>query len=414
MGKGNSHRLRAVPLDRLFHRLSSGPDTRPRIGTVLHFEGEPPAPQDVAAHLASRLPLLPALTCYLPPGGAVWRTTRVDVSEHLAEIELPPGTAALHDALQRLVRAPLPVSAPPWRLWLLHGHAAGQYALLYRVHHALQDGSGMLHTLETLFAEDAEVRSRTCFAGFEEPVRATMGDRGRMAAATATMMRKEQFWGRDRDRFSGDRVFRWAEVPSAWLTEAARSNGVTRNDVYLAALAHAVTRWAAEQGTETASGIRMDVPVSIRRPGEVGMPGNRTTVLPLRVATAGLSPAQCLRRTARVTAPLKSPVLREALRRNDAMLPAWLVTALHRVAQDPTRAGVSASHVALRGGLAFHGAPVTRVLPVACALDGTPLSVALMSCRDSAGACFVTDAAVPGLDQLHLRWRASLRSLASG
>ncbi|MFK0119600.1 wax ester/triacylglycerol synthase domain-containing protein [Streptomyces sp. NPDC090994] len=381
---------------------------------MLHFEGEPPAPGDLAAHLAARLPLLPALACHLPPGGAVWRTTRVDVAEHLTEIVLPPGTAALNEALQRLVRAPLPVSAPPWRLWLLHGHAAGQYVVLYRVHHALQDGSGVLHTLETLFAEDAEVRSRTCFAGLGEPVRATLGDRGRTAAATAAMLRKERFWGRDRDRFSDERVFRWAEVPSAWLTEAARSHGVARNDVYLAALAHAVTRWAADQGTETGSGIRVDVPVSIRRAGEVGMPGNRTTVVPLRIATAGLTPVQCLRHTARVTAPLRSPVVREALRRNDAMLPAWLVTALYRVVRDPTRAGVSASHMALRGGLAFHGAPVTRALPLTCALDGTPLSVSLLTCRDVAAACFVTDAAVPGLDRLHLRWRASVRSLASG
>ncbi|MFD0385184.1 wax ester/triacylglycerol synthase domain-containing protein [Streptomyces stramineus] len=98
------------------------------------------------------------------------------------------------------VAGPAPRGAPHWRVWLLRGHVPGGYAVLYLVHHAVQDGAGMLHTLETLFTADGvpEDRSSAVFHGFAGAPRLTLPDRVRALATASRTARRTAVWNSSR------------------------------------------------------------------------------------------------------------------------------------------------------------------------------------------------------------------------
>jgi diacylglycerol O-acyltransferase len=80
------------------------------------------------------------------------------------------------------------------------------------------------------------------------------------------------------------------------------------------------------------------------------------------------------------------------------------------IASDPQRVTPVASHVVLRHDLSLDDATATHVRPVMFCWARFPLAVWCLTYRDTMTACVTTDPALPGLDDLHLRWQHAVRS----
>ncbi|MBB5121023.1 wax ester/triacylglycerol synthase domain-containing protein [Streptomyces eurocidicus] len=417
-------RLAAPSLtDRAMHAFPvHHPDSRLRIGALLQLLGTPPHREHLRDHILGRLAGLPALTHFLTGAGTHWEPARYpDPAIHVVDHPLPPGPGRLDLAVQRLLREPLPEGVPPWRIWLLHGHAPGTYAVLYLVHHTVQDGAGMLHTLETLFTPHGvpDDRSSAVFPGLRDAPAPTPRDRLRALAATVRATRRTEVWASARHPLSPRRTFRWARVPAASLRTVARTSGGSSNDAYLATVAHTVQGWSAEHWppAHRSPELALTMPANIRRPEEASAPGNRTAMVRVTLPGGDVPLTARLESAIRETAPLRSRRHREALRRAAAgpRLPSWALRRMTRAyATDPAHAAVGVSGLVVRHALRLGGDPVLSVTPVGCLPEGNPLGVLMLTYRGTSTACFMADRALPGLDALHLRWQRAVQCHARG
>ncbi|WP_169813397.1 wax ester/triacylglycerol synthase domain-containing protein [Nocardia vaccinii] len=407
----NALDMPATAMDRTLRGLDS-PEIKLNIGAVLHFDGQPPHLGDIRDYIATRLAAVPALAVWMPRGARHWTVAdEVDLTSHVVE-HVVPAQENLEQVVVELAKAPLPEDAPHWRMWLLRGYAPDRYALLYLVHHGVQDGAGMLRTLESLFAPGIpESESSAAYHGFAQSPRASARTRVQCASKDLQSLRSLGAWDVPGCRATHEVGFAWSRVPTSTLTSVARASGCTRNDVYVAALAQALARWQSEiRGSADLPDIPFLVSANVRRPEEVALAGNRTATPYLRLPGALLPFDQRLTSTTRATAPLKSPTVRAAMRRNFDSTPGWLMRTTFSAISTPRRAPASVSNVVLRHPLALHGDPVTAIDPITTTLGGLPLSVLLLVHGDSATACFRADAGFSGLDQIHREWEQTLLS----
>jgi hypothetical protein len=384
--------------------------TRPHIGAVLHCEGTAPSLDEVKTELADRLPRSASLRSRVNLRAKRWDLApTVALDAHVAEAVLEPGPDAVDQAVRRLIHEPLPATGPHWQLHLLHGHEPGRYALLYRVHHALQDGAGMLGALEALFGDQDPAESSAVYPFPQQP-KATPAELGRTVGALGYAMRRKGIWAPAGIEFSSRRTLAWAEVPADALRTAGRRHGGTANDAYLAALGHGLAEWAAERHGPAiaAPPVTLLIPANVRRAPDA--PGNRIALAIAEVPGGERTADQRLKAVAASTADLKSPARREALRRIAAAAPAWLMIRVLTALRSPARTAALASNLVLRSPLRFRGDPVTRVVPVMWTPEGVPMTALLITYQGTASVCFTTDAAIPGLDGIHERWRRTVES----
>ncbi|WP_406274427.1 wax ester/triacylglycerol synthase family O-acyltransferase [Nocardia sp. NBC_00881] len=403
----------AAAVDRAFRALlPRSPDTQMLVGAVLHVDGGPPELSELRDHIAARLPVLPALTSYLAPGATRWTVSCYpDLAVHVAERAAPGEQENLESVVAELTRTELPDDAPHWRLWLLHGRTPRQYALLYLAHHYLQDAGGMLHTLESLFGPEIPAEaSSAVYHGYTRH-RPTAADYGRSLMMSVRNVRQARKWNVPHCRTTPDRTLHWSRVPTDALGSIAATFDGTRNDVYIAAIAHSLAHWLDTMSDIPARrDLAFAVPANIRRPEEVDLPGNRTALTHIRLPATSLDPAQRIAGTIRATMPLKSPCVRTALRAGVDHVPMWLARATVNTIAGRRRGPVGASHIALRHRLAFRGSPVTAVYPVMCAPAGTPLAVLSFTYEGYATVCFRADKGFPGLDRIHHTWQDTIRT----
>lgn len=403
----------AAPVDRAFRALSPrSPDTQMLVGAVLHVDGRPPELGMLRDHIAARLPALPALTSYLPLGATRWTAhCYPDLAVHVAERAVPGEQENLESVVAELTRTELPDDAPPWRLWLLHGHAPRQYALLYLAHHYLQDAGGLLHTVESLFGPEIPAEeSSAVYHGFARRL-PTVSDYGRCLMMSVRNVRQARKWSVPHCRTTPDRTLHWSRVPTDALGSIAATFGGTRNDVYIAAVAQSLAQWLDTMSDIPAPpDLAFAVPANIRRPEEMNLPGNRTALTHIRLPATTLDPTQRMVGTIRATMPLKSPRVRAALRAGIDHVPMWLARATVNTIAGRRRGPVGASFITLRHRLAFRGSPVTAVYPVMCAPAGTPLAVLSFTYEGYTTVCFRADTGFPGLDRIHHTWRETIRA----
>ncbi|WP_177221498.1 wax ester/triacylglycerol synthase domain-containing protein [Lentzea xinjiangensis] len=370
--------------------------------------------QRMLTHLRQHLPALPILSTTIAPGRDRWNIEEQDPDHRLHDHLLTRGQSP-EDQVQRIIRTPLPRSGSRWDVHLIHGYTDDRYAVFFRTHHSLHDGAGLVHTLETLFgrADASTLRSSAVVATHAQahprPARSILY----AVRALARNATKTAVWDDPEHPLSSERNFRWIGVPTDLLRNAARAWNCSVNDVYLAAFARAVSSWAAEHWKHAAGrDIDIAVPLNLRHPREVGAPG--VYVAPVRITLPGrpLPTNQLIRCTARATAPLKSGGEREAVRWLTDKIPERVYARLTRFLITPDRATPGVSYVVLRNELRFGQDLVEEVAPLMALPEGCPLTVALTTYRTTSTACFVTDRALPGMDNLHTRWRESVEELA--
>ncbi|WP_159395394.1 wax ester/triacylglycerol synthase domain-containing protein [Streptomyces albireticuli] len=379
---------------------------------MIHLTGQAPSLDRLAAHLRQRLDRLPALSLTMRGQGtaAVWCSQSPELDHHLRVHEVPIG-ADIYDAVRELHHAPFTEGRPPWTMTLLHGHTPGHYAIVYLINHGLQDGGGIIRTLEVLFAHPAvdAASSSATVRTLCVPSRPSPRHYAQAAALLARSVKKSPLWPHPRYGYSTERVFHWAGVPTKLLRDLAGPFGGSSNDAFLATLARVASRWAVQRhpGYE---GNRLPVTLAInnRRPAVVDLPGNRATGgrldLPGHIEPLG----QSLRSVVAATGLLKQAPCREAIRRLSENIPPSLLDRSFRSLLSPERAEVFSSHFAIRHELGFAGDPVHAIDPITVLPLGSPVSVLMISYQGQSRTVFVTDPALPDADRLHQEWRAEV------
>src|SRR4051794_31235218 len=122
--------------------------THMHIGSVAVMEGPPPAYEDVARMVASKLPRIPRYRqrVRFPPlalGRPVWvDDPHFNLHYHLRRTALPSpgGDEELCRLVGRVMSNQLDRERPLWEMWMVEGLPDGRWALLTKVHHCMVDG----------------------------------------------------------------------------------------------------------------------------------------------------------------------------------------------------------------------------------------------------------------------------------
>ena len=326
------------------------------IGALLVFDGaalpDPDAVRSLVLERASSVLRLRQRLVGVPLGAGrpVWVGVGADAvaacvdrvvvetdGEHGSGVSDPTALRPLLDALAELALTRMPLSGPLWRARLLVAPSGGVVALALVAHHVLADGLGGLAVLGALAdgagrAGSAGGDVREAPASPERPPtrgalvkdvwrarwvsvsgRARAGHHRPPGRRLGSGLHELGLRGRPHlaDRCSllgatgSARRVEHVRVDLAALRTGARAQGATINDVVVTAVTGALVALLARRG-EAVDELVVSMPVSRRAPGDAGVLGNETGVVPVRVPAVpepDLRLAAVLAVRARVRAP---------------------------------------------------------------------------------------------------------------
>jgi diacylglycerol O-acyltransferase / wax synthase len=302
-----------------------GPNAHMHVGAVMIFEGPPPAYEDIADHVRSRLHLVPRFRQKLafPPvetGRPLWvDDPNFNLEHHVRDTALPsPGSEAQLRALAARVHSQaLDRSKPLWEMWLVQGLEGNRFALITKTHHALVDGVSGVDLATVLFdltPVPAEIEHPdTPWQPRPTPSAVDMAARGvrglialpfdAAARAVDAVTHPGAALHGTREALEGLGEVVWAGLNPApdtplnveigphrrlvWvrheLSDFKRVKdalGGTVNDVVLATVAGALQKWLRSRGVRTEGlELRALVPVSIRGSDSRGELGNQLAAM---------------------------------------------------------------------------------------------------------------------------------------
>ncbi|MDQ3644786.1 MAG: wax ester/triacylglycerol synthase family O-acyltransferase, partial [Actinomycetota bacterium] len=290
------------------------------IGGLLIFEGPAPSRDEFAAHLESRLHLVPRYRQKvsfprLEMGRPLWvDDPSFNLGYHVRHSALPdPGSVEqLRLLAGRIFSQRLDRSKPLWELWLVEGYERDKFAIISKTHHSLVDGVSGADLMTILFDLErggTEVPApEHAWSPTPEPsdVGVVAKGLGELATTPLSLARRalgaagsprqtlelareaasgvgEVAWGRvspaPETPLNGPigphRRMTWARVPLADLRAVKKALGGTVNDVFLAVITGALHHWLRSRGVRTEGlEIRSAVPLSVRARGDEGSLGN--------------------------------------------------------------------------------------------------------------------------------------------
>lgn len=336
------------------------------------------------ARIAERIELAPALTRKLGGGASepAWvEDDDFEIDGHVvaAPAAGPVDRPGLRALVARLFEQRLDRSRPLWRIDVAP-LADGGAALIWRIHHALADGTASVrYARALLWDESAEASMSTAQAHA-----AHAADETRRRAHLAGFLHREYASGRCRSPFDGTigtrREVAFAGVSLTGLHEAARElDGATVNDAVLAIVAGAVGRWVRERHGDPGT-LELRVPVSLHHEGDalanhdsfftLGLPTNE----PDPVARLRLAHAESAERKRDHDAEYREHLLREL-----SCVPP-LEHLATRIERNPRRFALSVSNVpGPREPVSVLGSPVARLHSLAEIGEHHALRVSAMS-----------------------------------
>jgi diacylglycerol O-acyltransferase len=322
MSQQHGDRLTAVDASFL---AQEGPAAHMHVGAVMIFDGPPPAYDDLADHIRTRLHLVPRFRQKLafPPletGRPLWvDDPNFNLEYHVRDTALPaPGSERQLRALAARVHSQaLDRSKPLWEMWLVHGLEGGRFALLTKTHHALVDGVSGVDLATVLFdlaPTPAPVEHPSVpWEPHTTPSRVDMAARGvrgliglpfdaaarAIGAAAhpgdAIAGTREALEGLGEVVWAGmnpapetplnveigpHRRFVWVRHELGDFKRVKNALGGTVNDVVLAVVAGALQKWLRSRGVRTEGlELRALVPVSTRARDEHHQLGNRLAAM---------------------------------------------------------------------------------------------------------------------------------------
>jgi diacylglycerol O-acyltransferase len=304
------------------------------IASIAVFEGPVPSHEEVLAHLAGRLPLVPRYRQRLRPvpfrlGRPVWvDDPGFDLRYHVRRTALPApgGDRELAELMARVMSQRLDRDHPLWEYWVVEGLPEGRWAFISKVHHCMVDGvsgTDLYRVIFDLSPEPEVIAAEEHFAPAAEPsdlelalraaldavalpareavafarVAADPGTALRQAAGTARALAKLAPAARPAtgSSLSGSigrqRRYTWARASLDDVKTIKDALGGTVNDVFLAAISGGFRALLLARGEEPGPHtVRSLVPVSVRAPGTENVYENQVSALladlPVHVAGA--------------------------------------------------------------------------------------------------------------------------------
>lgn len=353
---------------------------------------------------------------------------------HHAKLRRPGGDKQLRDFLQKRVSRPLDRTRPLWEAWLIDGYGDGS-VVFTRLHHAMADGMALAEVMLTLTDPSPDGHDET-----RETTPPTEDRRGflvstatglarsalSLPAVPATALkglavtRKLLLDVLPSSLFSGepgvDKRLTWSEPhPLAEVKAIGRATGSTVNDVLIAALSGALTRYLSTFD-ESVDHLTTMVPVNIRPPDQP-LPrelGNKFALVMLHLPTAEMSVHERLAEVHRRMGQIKhSPE-------------AFITTAvaegighLHAPMDKPLvdffagkAIGVTTNVIGPKEPRYLAGVELAGILGWVPGSGGQTLGVSIFSYADTVRIGFKVDAAtVPAPEQLVAFFEAELESL---
>jgi WS/DGAT/MGAT family acyltransferase len=338
---------RLTGLDSAFLHLEDHGSAHMHVASVMVFEGEAPAYDDLVEHILSRLHLVPRYRqrlAFVPfgQGRPVWTDDpHFNPRYHIRHTGLPrpEDEAELKQLAGRIFSLRLDRSKPLWEMWLVQHMAGGRFAVIAKTHHALVDGISGVDITTVLFDAAAEplraarppapwvarplpgpakLLSDALLERSTVPAEMLRGARAVLRTPRRALARvKDTVVGVGATTLAGinapappspfnvdissHRRYTWVDADLARFKAIKNALGGTLNDVVLAAVSLALGRHMRAQGHDTEGlALKAMVPVSVRadvdRNGNPPALGNRVAAMwaPLPVGVA--DPIECLAR----------------------------------------------------------------------------------------------------------------------
>jgi len=316
-------------LDSAFLHVES-PTAALHIASLALFAGPAPTQSEFQAAIARKLPAAPRCRQRMVPvplalGRPVWvDDPDFDIRNHVHRLAVPApgGLTELRGVVEQLLSEPLDHGIPLWDDWVLEGLEDDRWALLTKVHHSMVDGIAGTDLLSTMLDHDpagdpvepdswhpqpvppawrlvsravldtmdlrlGELRSLPLNAGavvsggLRHP-RAAAGSvyaaaRGALGYAGNLRPTADSSLAGPIGR---DRGYAWTEVDLATVLQVHDRLGGTVNDLVIAAVTHAFRELLLARGEDPIDHkVRALVPVSVRRPDQLGHLDNRVSAL---------------------------------------------------------------------------------------------------------------------------------------
>ncbi len=390
-------------------------------------------PSDELVRRMLRCPVGPPFNYMLAPGRlpTLVELRHVDPAEQLFRHALPPGSElrTLFERVCQIHSRRLDRARPLWEMHVLDGLARGRVALYFKTHHGLLDGLGFIKVIHgAVSRKPGGSAPQAIWRGLPEtssgsPARPavphshagvpplallrkglgtarTVTDLGRLAWHLG---RRDLGLGRGmstpflatpdvlKAAPSPNRVLGHSTVPIARVRAVAHAAGVKVNDVLLATLDLAMSRYLERRGVRIDRPLVADMPVALH--DDVGT-GNRITILQVPMGRPGSSPAERLADVVRETGTVKDEVRRLS---PDAL---FLYSILeHAVASTietlnlgelPMLANAVISNPAgLAGKVWFNGLPVELALPVSVVAHHQVLNITVSNYDTDINVTFI-------------------------
>ncbi|MCQ4210577.1 wax ester/triacylglycerol synthase domain-containing protein [Streptomyces longispororuber] len=377
------------------------------IGAVLTFPGPAPSLEELAAHVAERLPLVPELT-YRAAGATrhpAWEPDRAfDLGRHLHRIDVDATAVTATDAMVTAMHTPqLDPERPLWGLWLLS--TPDGWGLGYRSHHAFQDGLAGMRALRALFGPPTTM-VRQCLT----PPPARSGSDLGLGADMLPLLRPVGRWSPLDGPLDGRRVAHTVDTGLDRLRAISRSTGASLNQICLAALASVLRDWHPEDWTGPDRSLRTGMGVSLRHPG-APLLGNWAGVTYLDLPCGDATP---LDRLEKLRGQLTPARLRQVRHRQALLyqrLPYWCAQLGVHLTLNPRHVPLCVSDVPFPVPLTFNGVTAEGVYPLMVWPPRQPLFAAWSSYRDRMCVAFHTYDTLAGHDTLTALWTRAVDDL---
>lgn len=253
---------------------------------------------------------------------------RIDLDYHVRRLTLaePGGDRELAAAIDAIFHDRLDHRHPVWQLCYVDGLADGRIALVWKIHHAVADGTASLRILEALCGTDTAAAvptpderrpppwtwlpmvTRYQFTALARLPRVV----GRTIAVSRVMLRRRRSGrpgyaaafaapgARFNAPLSAERRFAFRGCDMAAIKRVAAAFEVTVNDVFLAVCSGALRGYLDRHGELAEESLTAVVPVSMRPPG--GDPwGNKVARWNVALATDVAGPRERLTAIAAAT-----------------------------------------------------------------------------------------------------------------
>jgi WS/DGAT/MGAT family acyltransferase len=293
------------------------------VGAVMIFEGPPPAYEDIADHVRSRLHLVPRFRQklrFVPfgLGRPIWEDDpHLNLAYHVRHTSLPPpgDDDQLRTFAARVFSQRLDRSKPLWELWLVEGLRGGRFAVVGKSHHALVDGVSGVDITTVLYdterepdptpspdswipgpgRSDAQLVGETLTERITSPNEIVRTFRAALRGPRQLVSGAREALGAVGElgkagisaptspfnvNIGPYRRFAWVRCELDDLKLVKNELGGTVNDVVLTAVSGALSRYLRAHGHSTQElELRAMVPISVRTADEQGALGNRVTAM---------------------------------------------------------------------------------------------------------------------------------------